>query len=100
MARCACLCSNVFGARDTWRCDDATIRFKRAARKQDYGERDCPPDCPQQFFAFTVQPSNWPRESHVPDLLPEIEGRDYAFFRKKRNVLSVSMAKLMLLALL
>jgi hypothetical protein len=29
-----------------------------AARKQNHGERDCPPDAPQNFLALTVDPSN------------------------------------------
>ena len=38
-----------------WR-EDRAVRFKRAAGKQNDGERGCSPDCPQQFFAFTVKP--------------------------------------------
>jgi len=43
---------------------DGTIGLKRAARKQNDGQRGCSPDRPQQFLASTVQRSNWPLESH------------------------------------
>jgi hypothetical protein len=39
-------------------CENGAIRLKRAARKENDGERGCSRDCPQQFFALTVEPSS------------------------------------------
>ena len=43
---------------NTGRRENGPIRLERAARKQNDGERGCSPDRPQQFFAFTVEPSS------------------------------------------
>ena len=71
VARRACFRSDIFGASNVRRRDDAAIRFKRAARQQDDGERGCSSDRPKQFLAFTVQPSGWPQDSHAPPVLSE-----------------------------
>lgn len=63
--------ADKFCARNIWRREDCAIRFKSAARKQNDGERGCSPNPPPQLFAFTVQPYDWPDESHVPRLLSD-----------------------------
>ena len=40
-----------------WR-EDGAVRFERAARKQNDGQRGRSPDRPQQFLAFTVDRSS------------------------------------------
>ena len=70
-------------ADDARRREDRAIRFKRAARKKNDGERGCSPDCPQQLFAFTVQPYDWPQESHLVRIFNNYLKIDYAFLRRK-----------------
>ena len=74
---------NKFRSRNIWWRENSAICFKRGARKQNDGQRGCSSDCPQQFLAFTVQPSGWPQDSHAPALLTEMQKIDYAFIRKK-----------------
>ena len=58
VARSALFRSDEFSARNARRRENGTIGFERTARKQNDGERGCAPDRPQQFFAFTVEPSS------------------------------------------
>ncbi len=51
-----CIRADKFRPRDTRRRQNRAIRFERAAGKQNYGEPDCAPGCPQQFLALTMQP--------------------------------------------
>ena len=48
--------ANELRAGNAWRRKNCSVR--RAARKQNHGERGCAPDAPKQFFALTVGPSS------------------------------------------
>jgi hypothetical protein len=56
VARRAFLRADELRAGDTGRSENGTVR--RAAGKQNYGQRDCSPDAPQKGFAPTVDPSS------------------------------------------
>jgi hypothetical protein len=66
MARFAFFRPDELGAGDAWRRENGAIRFERAAREKDYGQRGYSPDRPQDFIALTAQPFDWPQDSHVP----------------------------------
>ncbi len=56
VTRVAALGAYELRARDAGRRKNGLIR--RAARKQNHGERGCSPDAPQNFLALTVDPSS------------------------------------------
>jgi hypothetical protein len=78
----ACLGSDEFRAGNAGRRENRAIRFKRAARKKDYRERSCSPDCPQQLLAFTAQPYDWPHASHVAQYCQNCSNSSMHFFGK------------------
>jgi hypothetical protein len=50
--------ADEFRARNAWWRENGAVRFKRAAGKQNYGQRDTSPDRPPKFFTLTVDPSS------------------------------------------
>src|SRR6202030_4820345 len=86
VTRLAAFRANEFRAWNARRRKNRAICFERAAREQDHGQRACSPKRPQQFFAFTMQPSSWPQDSHVTAVLSERPKRDNAFLRRKIKI--------------
>ena len=75
----AFLRANELRAGDTGRGENCSIR--RAAGKQNHGQRDGSTRTPQQAFALTVDPSSKSRSPHEGRVCAETEKSDNAFFR-------------------
>jgi hypothetical protein len=58
VAGLACFRPNKLRARNARRRENGAVRFKRAAGKQNYGQRDTTPGRPPKFFTLTVDPSS------------------------------------------
>jgi hypothetical protein len=77
--------TDKLSASNTRRSDDGAICLQGAARQEDDSERGCSPDRPKQFFALTLPPPDWPKESHAAAVLSERSQEHNVFFRKLRS---------------